>query len=175
MPDRTEPPAPLDVAAGAGQLRTRLWHTINERYPGSMVRRTDAVPLAPLPRPISECRLTFVSTAGVQPKGSIPLDSVHPIGDYTFRRVPSDARPEALEIHQLKYPTVGAHRDLNVIFPIERLRELVADGVLGSLTRSFFTFIGYNMDPDRVERQLAVDIANAVEDEEADIALMCPA
>jgi D-proline reductase (dithiol) PrdB len=89
--------------------------------------------------------------------------------------VPSGSRPADLEIHQIKYPTVGAHRDLNVIFPIERLQELVAEGVLGGLTADFFTFIGYNMDPDRVERDLAVSIADAVEGQEADIALMCPA
>jgi D-proline reductase (dithiol) PrdB len=157
------------------QLRSKLWHTINERYPGSMITRGDHVPLAPLRKPLRGCRLTFVSTAGVQPKGSTPLDTVHPIGDYTFRRVPSSAKPADLEIHQIKFPTVGAHRDLNVIFPIERLQELVAEGVLGGLTSSFFTFIGYNMDPDRVERDLAVQIANAVVEEEADIALMCPA
>jgi hypothetical protein len=59
----------------------------------------------------------------VQPKGTLPFDVVHPVGDYTFRRVPSDSKPADLEIHQLKYPTFGAHRDLNVIFPIERLQE----------------------------------------------------
>src|SRR5262249_12455685 len=99
----------------------------------------------------------------------------HPIGDYTFRRVPSHARPEDLEIHQIKFPTFGAHRDLNVIFPIERLQELVAERVIDSLTEHFFTFIGYNMDPERVERQLAEDIATAVAGEHADIALLCPA
>jgi D-proline reductase (dithiol) PrdB len=157
------------------QLRSKLWHTINERYPGSMITKEDDVPLAPLRKPLRDCRLTFVSTAGVQLKGSVPFDTVHPIGDYTFRRVPSSAKPADLEIHQIKYPTVGAHRDLNVIFPIERLQELVAEGVIGGLTSSFFTFIGYNMDPDRVERDLAVRIADAVVEDQADIALMCPA
>ena len=52
----------------------------------------------------------------------------HPVGDFSFRRVPSDAPIEDLEIHQLKYPTFGAERDLNVIFPIERLRELRTRG-----------------------------------------------
>jgi D-proline reductase (dithiol) PrdB len=158
-----------------GQLRSKLWHTINERYPGSMITKHDYVPLAPLTKPLSQCRLTFVSTAGVQMRGSLPFDTVHPIGDYTFRRVPSAARPDELEIHQIKFPTFGAHQDLNVIFPIERLQELVSEGVLGGLTEHFFTFIGYNMDPDRVERQLAEQIATAVAAEHADIALLCPA
>jgi hypothetical protein len=42
--------------------------------------------------------------------------------------------PSDLEIHQPKYPTDGAHRDLNVIFPIERLQELACKGVVGGLT-----------------------------------------
>jgi D-proline reductase (dithiol) PrdB len=157
------------------QLRPGLWDTVNERYPGSMIDKADFVPLAPLRKPLSKCRLAFVSTAGVQPKGSVPFDTVHPVGDYTFRRVPSASRVEELEIHQLKYPTAGARRDLNVIFPIERLQELADEGVIGGLTEHFFSFIGYNMDPERLERTLAEDLAAAVSEEGADIALAAPA
>jgi D-proline reductase (dithiol) PrdB len=42
--------------------------------------------------------------------------------------------------------------DINVIFPIERLQELAAEGVLGGLTGNFFSFIGYNMDPGEIRR-----------------------
>ncbi len=158
-----------------GQLRPGLWDTVNERYPGSMISKEDLVPLASLGRPLSEARLAFVSTAGVQPKGTLPFDVVHPVGDYSFRRVPSDSDPADLEIHQLKYPTDGAHRDLNVIFPIERLRELRDEGVIGGLTDNFFSFIGYNMDPGLLERTLAEGIAEAVCAEQAEVALLSPA
>ena len=165
----------MTATSDGGQLRAGLWQTVNERYPGSMISKDDLVPLAPLPVPLSEARLTFVSTSGVQPKGTLPFDTVHPIGDYTYRAVPSDSTPDDLEIHQLKYPTDGAHRDLNVIFPIERLQELRDEGVLGGLTPSFFSFIGYNMDPDLMERTLAEDLAEAVAAEHADLALLAPA
>jgi D-proline reductase (dithiol) PrdB len=105
----------------------------------------------------------------------MPFDTVHPVGDYSFRRVPSASRVRDLEIHQLKYPTAGATRDLNVIFPIERLQELAAEGVIGGLTEHFVSFIGYNMDPERLERTLAEDIATAVSEEGADILLAAPA
>ena len=157
------------------QLRPGLWATVNERYPGSMITKTDLVPLARLVKPLAESRLAFVSTAGVQPKGTLPFDVVHPVGDYSFRRVPSTAEPAELEIHQLKYPTVSANRDLNVIFPIERLQELATEGVVGGLTADCFSFIGYNMDPERLERTLAEEIAEAVVAEAADIALLAPA
>lgn len=157
------------------QLRPGLWATVNERYPGSMITKDDFVPLAKLIKPLSESRLSFVSTAGVQPKGSLPFDTAHPIGDYTFRRVPSDSEISDLEIHQLKYPTSGADRDLNVIFPIERLQALVRDKYVLELTENFFSFIGYNMDARRLEKTLAEDIAEAVEGEKPDVVLLAPA
>ena len=157
------------------QLRPGLWDTVNERYPGSMITKDGLVPLAKLTKPLSESRLAFVSTAGVQPRGTMPFDTVHPVGDYTFRRVPSDSKPSDLEIHQLKYPTIGAKRDLNVIFPIERLQELIDEGFIGALTENFYSFIGYNMDAERLERSLAGDIATAVEAEKPDIVLLAPA
>ncbi len=157
------------------QLRPGLWQTVNERYPGSMITKDDVEPLAHLKKPLNESRLTFVSTAGVQPRGTLPFDTVHPVGDYSFRRVPSNSAPADLEIHQLKYPTSGARKDLNVIFPIERLQELVAEGVIGSLTENFFSFIGYNMDPGRLEQTLAEEIADAVKSEGTDVALLSPA
>ncbi len=85
-----------------------------------MITKDDFIPLVRLKKPLSEAHLTFISSAGVQPKGTMPFDVVHPVGDYSFRRVPSGAKVNDLEIHQIKYPTNGAVRDLNVIFPIER-------------------------------------------------------
>lgn len=157
------------------ELRPGLWETVNERYPGSMITKTHLVPLARLAKPLHKARLAFISTAGVQPKGTLPFDTVHPVGDYSLRRVPSDSKPADLEIHQLKYPTFGANKDLNVIFPIERLRDLVQEKFIGGLTRNFYSFIGYNMDPQRLERTLAEEIAAAVEAENPDVALLAPA
>ncbi len=157
------------------QLRPGLWTTINERYPGVMITKDDFIPLARLKKSLSEARLTFISSAGVQPKKTMPFDVVHPVGDYSFRRVASSSAVSDLEIHQIKYPTNGAARDLNVIFPIERLQELAAEGVIGGLTPNFFSFIGYQMDPSTFEQTLAAEIADAIVVDGADMALLCPA
>src|SRR5579872_707205 len=113
------------------QLRPGLWQTINHRYPGSMVTKADYVPLAHLSKPLRQARLTLVSSCGVHRKSDRPMDVCHPFGDFTFRRVPSGARHSDLMIHQLKYPHDDADLDINVIFPIERLQELAAEGVIG--------------------------------------------
>ncbi len=161
--------------ARSEQLRPSLWTTVNERYPGSLIRKNDAVPLATLGVPLERARLGFVSSAGVQPIGTLPFDVAHPVGDFTYRTVPSNAAPSELEIHQLKYPTSGATQDLNVIFPIERLGQLVAEGRIGELTPHFFSFIGYNMDPVRFEGEFAEELARAVRAEAPDVVLLAPA
>ena len=55
------------------------------------------------------------------------------------------------------------------------IASLAAGGVVGGLTPDFFSFIGYNMDPDLLERTLAEDLAQAVADQHADLALLSPA
>ncbi len=158
------------------QLRPGLWQTVNERYPGSMIEKDRFVPLAELRKPLSKARLTLISSCGVHAKTDSSLDVCHPFGDFRFRRVPSRLRHQDLIIHQLKYPHDDADVDINVIFPIERLQELASKGVLGGLTENFFSFIGYNMDPEKFERTVAHDIAEAVVTEErADAALLAPA
>jgi len=49
-----------------------------------------------------------------------------------------------------------------VIFPVGRLHELAAEGVLGGLTDNFFSSIGYNMGPEKFERTVSRDIAEAL-------------
>jgi D-proline reductase (dithiol) PrdB len=177
--DKTTTAIPLALAdprETGNQLRPGLWKTINERYPGSMIRKDSYVPLARLRKPLPEARLTLISSCGVHARSDRPLDVCHPLGDFRFRRVASRLHQEDLIIHQLKYPHDDADVDINVIFPIERLQELAAQGVLGGLTDNFFSFIGYNMDPEKFERTVARDIADAVVSEEcADVALLAPA
>jgi D-proline reductase (dithiol) PrdB len=166
----------VDPRETGTQLRPGLWQVINERYPGSMIRKSESVPLANLAKPLQECSLTLISSCGVHLKTDRPMDVCHPFGDFSFRRIPSHAKSDELVIHQLKYPHDDADLDINVIFPIERLQELVSEGVIGGLTKNFFSFIGYNMDPERFEATVAADIAPAVREEErADIALLAPA
>jgi D-proline reductase (dithiol) PrdB len=171
-----KPILPADPRETGTQLRPGLWHTINERYPGSMIRKEEFVPQAHLAKPLAEARLTFVSSCGVHRKTDRPLDVCHPFGDFRFLRVPSSAKHDDLIIHQLKYPHDDADVDVNVIFPIERLQELRDEGRIGPLTPNFFSFIGYNMDPEKFERTVAAGIAEAVVGEErADCVLLAPA
>lgn len=166
---------PVDPRQTGTQLRPGLWQTINERYPGSMISKSDFVPLARLAKPLNRSSVCLISSCGVHLKSDRPMDVAHPLGDFTFRRVPSQVRQEDLIIHQLKYPHDDADLDINVIFPIERLQELSGEGTIGGLTKNFFSFIGYNMDPVKFEATVAEGIAQATLEEGADLALLAPA
>lgn len=166
----------VDPRESGTQLRPGLWHTINERYPGSMITKSDFITLARLAKPLEQCKVCLISSCGVHLKSDRPMDVAHPLGDFTFRRVPSHSRQNDLMIHQLKYPHDDADLDINVIFPIKRLQELAGEGVIGGITRNFFSFIGYNMDPEKFEATVAEGIARAVgEEERPDLALLAPA
>ena len=165
----------IDPREAGTQLRPGLWRTINERYPGSMIRKESFVPQARLTKPLAESRLALISSCGVHLKADRPLDVCHPFGDFRFMRVPSGAKHDDLIIHQLKYPHDDADLDINVIFPVERLQDLCNQGRVG-LTSNFFSFIGYNMDAEKFEHTVAAGIAEAVvEQERADCALLAPA
>ena len=55
----------VDRRDAGTQLRPGLWQTINERYPGSMIRKESFVPQARLAKPVAASRLTLVSSCGV--------------------------------------------------------------------------------------------------------------
>ena len=129
-----------DPREAGTQLRPGLWHTINERYPGSMIRKESFVPQARLGKPLAASRLTLVSSCGVHLKTDQPLDVCHPFGDFRFMRVPSGAKHDDLIIHQLKYPHDDADLDINVIFPIERLQELCEEGPPRQVDSEFLQF-----------------------------------
>ena len=54
-------------------------------------RKIDPVPWAPLKKPLDQCRLALVSTAGFVLPGQTPFDKSIRGGDYSFREIPNDA------------------------------------------------------------------------------------
>ena len=47
----------------------------------------------------------------------------------------------------VNYDRSGFQEDINVVFPIDRLRELEADGTIGSISDFHYSFMGASRDP----------------------------
>ncbi len=139
-------------------------------------RRIDPVPWAPLRKPLSACRLGLVSSAGLSAPGQERFDTRVKGGDSTFREIPSTIEPEQLiENHRSQsWDHRGVEQDRNVVFPIDRLRELVASGRLGSLAERHLSFMGSVTAPGRLKRDHLPRAADILENEEVDVALLVP-
>lgn len=136
------------------------------------VQVNDDAPFRPLPRPLSECRLALVSTAGIHLRGDRPFSG----GDPSFRRIPAESRAnDILQSHtSISFDRTPALQDLNVIFPVDRLRELAAHGTIGSVAPNFYSFMGAQRDTTRIERETAPEVAERLLTEQVDAVLLVP-
>ncbi len=100
------------------------------------VANTEA-PWTPLRKPLKECRLALVSSGGFYLKSQPPFKE----NDTSYRRIPRDADLADLRIYHHGYRDGDADRDPNCVFPLERLRELEAAGVIGALADPALSFV----------------------------------
>ncbi|HTC81887.1 MAG TPA: glycine/sarcosine/betaine reductase selenoprotein B family protein [Acidimicrobiia bacterium] len=97
-------------------------------------------PHTPLPRPLSECTLAVVTSAGLHRRGDEPFGREDP----SYRVIPSSlGAADVLQSHSsLAFDKTAFIRDINVVFPLDRVRELVADGRVGRLGPNHYSFMG---------------------------------
>ena len=132
----------------------------------------DTAPFAPLQMPLSACRLAMVTTAGLHVRGDTPFIG----GDPTFRIIPSNiSAADVLQSHiSLGFDRTPIIRDLNVTFPIDRLRELASGGQIGGLAPNFYSIMGAMRETSRIEKETGPAIAEHLRSERADAALITP-
>lgn len=138
----------------------------------------DNIPWAPFKKPITDSCLAVVSTAGFYLEGDEPFDIDSARGDASFRKIPSNVAKEKLKIAHAHYPHARVKEDINVLFPIDRLTELVEANVIGKLATNFYSFgFGGNLiqefigEPDGSAHQLV----KKLKADEVDCVLMVPA
>jgi D-proline reductase (dithiol) PrdB len=139
-------------------------------------RRIDPVPWTPLTKPLAQCRLALVSSAGFVARGQNPFDESIRGGDVSFRDIPADADVHTLiDTHRSEsFDHAGMRRDPNLAFPIDRIRELAAQGRIGSVNHRHLSFMGSVTAPGRLIRQTAPEAAQRLVADGVDVALLVP-
>ncbi len=139
-------------------------------------RRIDPVPWTQLAKPLSECRLTLVSSAGFVLPGQAPFDETIRGGDPSFREIPSDTDPATLvETHRSElFDHAGLARDPNLGFPIARVRELAERGRVGAVSPFHLSFMGSITAPARFTRDSVPEAVRRLLPESVDVALLVP-
>jgi D-proline reductase (dithiol) PrdB len=111
-----------------------------ERYaafpPYRWVVNTDA-PWTPLPKPIAAMRLALLSSGGFYLPDQPPFTDA----DVSHRLIPKTTRLKDLRIYHHGYRDDDPDRDPNCVFPLDRLRELEAAGIIGELVDPAFSFV----------------------------------
>ncbi len=139
-------------------------------------RQIDPVPWTSLSKPLAECRLALVSSAGFVRNGQTPFDESLRGGDFSFREIPNDTDVSELrDFHRSdSFDHAGLLHDPNLAFPLDRVRELAESGRVGSLTHTHISFMGSIPAPGRLVRDTAPEAARLLKDAGTDIALLVP-
>lgn len=139
-------------------------------------RKIDPVPWTPLRKPLAECRVALVSSAGFVLPDQQRFDESIRGGDASFRRIPSDVDvADLIDTHRSdSFDHTGLARDPNVAFPIDRLRELADAGKVGSVASEHLSFMGSISVTGRLTRGTAPEAAGWLLADEVDVALLVP-
>jgi len=132
-------------------------------------------PVNPLPKSVSESRVAMVATAGVHLQTDPPFNLRSRVGDHTYREIPNDASLDDLVLSHVGYNTKHVSADKNCVFPLDRLRELEAEGVIGSLAPRHFSFMGYMAVTDPLVQETAPEVAEKLKSDGVDLVLLAPA
>ena len=128
-----------------------------------------AIPYTPFDRDLSDTTIALVSTAGVHLKSQEPYDIA---GDSSYRMIPSNTPDGDLMITHDHYDHTEADRDVNCVFPIDRLREMVKDGFIKGLNPEFYGMMGYTLRMKAVIDDTGPEIAQKLERSATELVLL---
>ncbi len=93
-------------------------------------------------KPLSESTVAIVTSAALHRAGDTGFEA----GDTEYRLLPADARDLVLGHWSPNFDRTGLAIDLNVVYPIDRLEELAAQGVIGAVAPRHASFAGNQPD-----------------------------
>jgi D-proline reductase (dithiol) PrdB len=123
--------------------------------PATLPFHYDSAPWTPMRRPLSESRVALISAGGIFVEGDDPMgpdgptqeEAIPRIGEFVrsapiLSVIPRDTAPDRLRVRHPGYDIRGAVCDYNAVFPIDRLKELAEEGVIGELADEHYSFVG---------------------------------
>lgn len=127
-----------------------------------------AVPYTPFEGELKKSVVALVSNGGVHLREGEPFILE---GDISLRLLPGEVQGDRLMITHPHYDHTEADRDINCVFPIDRLRELVQEGIVGGVSNKHIG-LGYSMDLKRVYEESASQVADQIERSKTDVVVL---
>ncbi len=155
--------------------RYRRWlKLISEMHDDAHFTPNETIAWVPLRKPVKECTIALVSTAGVHLKSQPAHDLLNPHGDTSFREIPGDTPARELAVDHTHYDTTDANADPNCVFPIDRLHELVEMSAVGAVAPMHFGFMGFIPDGRLLRDTTAPVVAKCLRDIGVDAVVLTP-
>ncbi len=139
-------------------------------------RRVDWRPGACLEKPLREARVAVVTTAAYFKPDQPPFDTSIRGGDHSYRVIPANTDLSALLVAHKSdaFDTRGIASDKNLALPLDRLKSLAEEGVMGSVAPRHFSFMGSITAPGRLIANTAPEVARMLLEDAVDAVLLTP-
>jgi len=121
------------------------------------------VPFTPFDMDLSKANIAIVTAAGVHQKDQEAFNIADELGDLTYRVMGEEVESSNLMVTHHHYDHTDPDNDINTVFPIDRLRELVSSGFVGGIARKHIGYMGYTMRLKDMYEQTAVQIADEID------------
>ena len=126
------------------------------------------VPFTPFKRKLEESLVCLVSTAGVRAKADT---SFNVEGDNSFKRIDGSLSAAELAVDDAHYDHGCIDKDVNCVFPIDRLRSLAREGRIAGLTEEHFS-MGFSQALRELRETTVPQLARAVSANRPDAVLL---
>jgi D-proline reductase (dithiol) PrdB len=135
----------------------------------------ESAPWTPLRQPLSQTALALVSTCGAYRRDvDCPFDAANFYGDPSFKEIPKDTPVSALDFAHTHYNHEHVSQDSNVAFPLDHLRALEAEKVIGRFVNPAISFTGFLPEPRQLLIETAPNATRRLLDAGAQAALLTP-
>jgi D-proline reductase (dithiol) PrdB len=121
------------------------------------------VPFTPFDRELAKSSIAIVTAGGVHLREQEPFNIADELGDLTYRVIPPDTESAALMVTHHHYDHRDADEDINVVFPLDVLRELQQEGFVGGIAKKHIGYMGYTMQLKAMYEGTAPEIANEID------------
>jgi D-proline reductase (dithiol) PrdB len=123
------------------------------------------------PKPLKDCTVAIVTTAGLRHNDQ----DLWAARDTSYRVLYGDRRDIRMDHWSPNFDRVGFAADINVVFPIDRLRDLANQGVIGKVAPRHVSFTG---NQDETMASLRIDTgpsaAQLLREDGVDVILLTP-
>jgi D-proline reductase (dithiol) PrdB len=134
-----------------------------------------AGPWSPMTVPLAHSTVALVSTCGLyRVDTQAPFDAWNDLGDPSFREIHVDTPRDRLRIAHSHYDHTQLAADLNVALPLDHLRRLTEEGVVGRLYPWMYSFMGYLPEPRQLVAETAPVVARRLVADSVDAVLLTP-